>query len=271
MNDIHLFDTDMFIHRLSSDAPVKNLAQRLFDENTPNAICSFSLVELKGNYVQCLILLRRKIIKSSNIAEAANRIQSSGGRKTLLMFAQFFSLLCQKSIITSKDKWDEMKNILITLIDSNIEIVWHEFKNLTSTILDTICCTRSTEDPIDTDGDWHAAIPKCYSKNTSCKVDDFITQRIPLLKNFISYYDKLPEEERTDELNKIRSTANSVISNSKFNWQGSQCRRVGDLIIAIQSIDCIKLISSNRKEHSHLSNAFGYNFLHFNHSEVRSK
>lgn|GEM_PF-5195660 len=46
-------DTD--IHRLDFDPPVRTAAEAVFETNHPTAISAFSLVELKGNYIQNLI------------------------------------------------------------------------------------------------------------------------------------------------------------------------------------------------------------------------
>ena len=53
-----LFDTDMHIHRLSIDKPVRENAKIEFLNNRPTAISEFTIVEFKGNYIACLILLK---------------------------------------------------------------------------------------------------------------------------------------------------------------------------------------------------------------------
>jgi hypothetical protein len=60
INNSTLFDTDMFIHQISPDAKVRNASQAYFSENRPTAMCSLSLLELKGNYIQDLALLYKK-------------------------------------------------------------------------------------------------------------------------------------------------------------------------------------------------------------------
>ena len=55
LDDHTFFDTDLFIHLLSPDPSLSKAAKKEFIQSKPTAMCAFSLVELKGNYIASLI------------------------------------------------------------------------------------------------------------------------------------------------------------------------------------------------------------------------
>jgi hypothetical protein len=74
-----IFDTDMHIFRNHPDVPVKDAAINMFESHRPTAMSAFSLLELKGNYIQDLILLRKKIWDSKLAPHVARRSTSRAG------------------------------------------------------------------------------------------------------------------------------------------------------------------------------------------------
>jgi len=153
-----VLDTDIHIHRLSIDVDVRDAICSEFLGTQPNAICSFSLVELKGNYIQKLVLLRRKTGESQSISDLIARIQNTGGRQCTLMISQLFYFLELHN--TQSHNWRKTKNILLTLIDAQIDIAWEGFRINVTEILDDIDCTRATEEPEEKDGIWLGRSPK---------------------------------------------------------------------------------------------------------------
>jgi len=79
-------------------------------------------------------------------------------------------------------------------------------------------------------------------------------------------------EELTTELSKIRDILEETISDDgRFPWIGYNCRRVGDLLIGLQSKSGRELLSSNYKEHGVLCGPLGYSFREFPVAAIRSK
>ena len=263
------FDTDMYIHKLSPDQPVREGAEKEFLANKPSAMSEFSIVEFKGNYIACLILLRRKIDDSDSLESAYSRVQNSGGRKAKLMLAQLFKWL--GGIDFPVNPWDKAQNILLTYLDSQIEIVWESFLRSVDKIEKQFNCTRAKEEPQDNNGKWVATIPKCQTNNTKCKINKFIISFIKEIENLKFDLDTMPLEHKTNELEKIHGVLREIIHKQKFQWQGAACRQIGDLLIGLESKFGTGLISSNYREHSILSKPLGYIFKHFNISQIRSK
>lgn len=263
----HTFiDTDLFIHRLDIDDPVKLAAQAIFDNHHPSAMSSFSLVEFKGNYIQDLILLHKKILDSENLKTAGAKIRSTGGRRSWLMLAILFSWVND----FSPHPWSEARRELLTYLDAQIIISWEEFKQSVDLIYDDIFCSRASENPEDDGEKWNAVIHNCNENNTKCKIIEFMESFRSDLIKLVDKLNDLDNPLMTDELYRIREVAQQTIS-EKFPWQRNICRRVGDLLIGLQSKMGQKLISSNYKEHSQLCGPLGYSFQEFPLAKIRSK
>jgi len=263
------FDTDMYIHKLSPDLPVKEYVEKEYLNNKPSAMSEFSLVEFKGNYIACLILLRREINSSDSIESAYSRIQNSGGRKASLMLAQLIKWIGTSNLPVKQ--WEKTQNMLLTYLDSQIAITWEMFLNSVDKIERQFDCTRAKEEPQDNNGNWSATIPKCRDNNTNCKITEFINSYFKEIEKLYTDLNNLPLERKTKELEKIHKISQQIIKKQKFPWQGTTCRQHGDLLIGLESKMGICLISSNYKEHSVLSESLGYSFKHFEISKIRSK
>jgi hypothetical protein len=261
VKDSMFFDTDMFIHKLSIDPSLRNSCELEFINNKPTSMSEFSLVEFKGNYISSLILLRKKIHSSSSFAIAYSRIVNSGGRKSILMLGQLMYYIDSNSFPVKP--WDKAQNLLLTHLDAQIEIVWESLLRSVDYINRSFNCTRAKEDPQDNNGNWSSTISKCRSTNTNCEINSFILTFIEEIKKLFSDISKIPLESRTSELQKIYNISEKIIINNKFPFEGSTCRKVGDLLIALESSFGKGLISSNYKEHSILSKSLNYNFINY--------
>lgn len=263
------FDTDLQIHRLSPDPALRKAAQTEFKSSRPSAMSAFSLVELKGNYIQCLILLRRKVATSNSFEEAYARINNSGGRRSNLMFAQLIRWL--GGVEFPIKPWEQARRVLLTHLDAQIEAVWERFQRSVDLVVDDFSCSRASEAPQDEGGKWTATIPKCRQDNTNCRIANFIRQYNKQLKQLLLALDNLDPKLKTNELFKIKSVAKRTIDNNKFPWEGITCRQVGDLLIGLQSKLGRELLSSNYKEHSQMHKPLGYVFREFPLAKIRSK
>ncbi|OGP91557.1 MAG: hypothetical protein A2156_04030 [Deltaproteobacteria bacterium RBG_16_48_10] len=237
-------DTDLHIHRLDFDPPVRTAAEAVFETNHPTAISAFSLVELKGNYIQNLILVHRKISDSDSFERAFAKIRSSGGRRSSLMFAQLISLL--GGVDYPINPWPEARRQLLTYLDAQIAVSWEEFRSSIDKIFDDLECTRATEPPTDDGERWSAVVPHCTKANTRCTVVSYVARHIDNLKRLLEALSSLNPADITKELRSIRKVAAETLKNT-YPWEGTTCRSVGDLLIGLQSNSGKVLISSNYK------------------------
>jgi hypothetical protein len=267
MTDHVFLDTDMFIHQHDIDDSIKSAAKAIFINTHPSAISSFSIVEFKGNYIQDLILLHRKISDSDSFRRAVARIRSTGGRRYNLMLAILISWIDENF---KTRPWEESRRELMTYLDTQITVSWEEYLNSVDRIFNDIDCSRFVESPDDDGEKWTAIIPKCNENNTKCKIIKFMESFHSDLQKLVNALHSLDSSEMTKELYKIRDVAELTIS-GKFPWKGHTCRQVGDLIIGLQSKIGQRLISSNSKEHKQLSVPLGYNYQKFSVTEIRSK
>jgi hypothetical protein len=77
--------------------------------------------------------------------------------------------------------------------------------------------------------------------------------------------------QKTEELERIHAVIKSTRSSGRYPWQGRTCRRVGDLLIGLQSKAGRGLISSNKAEHTALSGGADYDFREFPVATFRAK
>jgi len=262
-------DTDIQIHRLSPDVDAKNAVKEEIDNAEYTAMSAFSLLELKGNYIQALILLRRKIADGKNIGDVMARINNTGGRKVTLMFLQLANKIGR--IDFNSKPWEENRQILLTLLDSQIASSWMIFTGVVDYVCDDFDCTRASEEPEFVSNKWFAPIPKCRKDNTNCSIIEFIEVRKDDLARLIDLLGKIPKEEITSELQRIKNVCEETLRDGAFPQEKNVCRQVGDMLIGLQSKIGKEILSSNYKEHSYLSEGLGYNFRQFPYADVRSK
>lgn len=268
-SDFSFLDTDLQLFRLDPDPEIRKAANIEFESESQSAMSAFSLVELKGNYIANLILLRRKIEDSTSLGESFSRIRSTGTRKSMMMLAQLINWFGGEDF--SINPWAEAQRLLLVLIDAQINNSWFEFQNNIKQIFDDFSCSRAAEGPEVKRGKWSATIPRCRPDNSNCTIVRFIRSFQKELERLLSYLSNLDPSEKTEELDRIENVIKKAIEKNAFPWQGYTCRRVGDLLIGLQSKSGRELVSSNRKEHGVLHGPLGYNFREFPVASIRLK
>jgi hypothetical protein len=93
---------------------------------------------------------------------------------------------------------------------------------------------------------------------------------VAALKALVDKLDSVDSTALTEELRRIRRVASETVEKT-YPWQGTTCRSVGDLLIALQSKVGKVLISSNYKEHGQMHEPLDYRFRKFPLSDIRSK
>jgi hypothetical protein len=226
-------------------------------------------VEFKGNYIQDLVLLRRKVQTSAAIDEAFARVLNTGGRKSQLMLAQLVRWLGGVSFALRP--WDRVQGKLLAYLDAQVLASWHEFSADLDALSDELECTRASEAPALKRGQWSAAIPRCAPRNTTCRVVQFMRDHSAALAALLRAAEGWTETQRTAELDRILAVAKTMTESGRFEWHGTACRRIGDLLIGLQAIGSARLISSNYREHGPLSEALGYSLVTFPVADIRQK
>lgn len=261
-----LFDTDMLVHSLSGDAAVSDAVEDMRAQNAPIMVSAFSQVELKGNYIQDLLLLRRKINDSDSLPSCAARILATGGRRMARMFAQLLRLMTEADL--SPGNWNALKRRLVILLDGQIPFLWETVASRLGEIIDDFDCDRALEPPRAVGQDWRATIPECTAHNTSCSIVAFFKREAKSLENLEQLLEWLGAA-KTAELERIHTVITRTRSTGRYPWEGRTCRRVGDILIGLQSKAGKGLISSNKAEHTALSAGAGYEFREFPIAKVR--
>jgi hypothetical protein len=266
MKNWWLFDTDMLLHSMSLDVAIREAVENTRAQNAPVAVSAFSQVELKGNYIQDLLLLRRKINDSDSLPDCAARIQATGGRRLARMFAQLIRLMAEAD--ASPGNWNALKSKLVTLLDGQVPVAWDIVASSLGEIVNDFECNRAEEPPQVVGQGWTAVIPECTARNTTCSIVAFFQTHSTSLEKLEEVLKTLGAA-KTAELERIQTVVTTTRSNGRFPWEGRTCRRVGDLLIGLHSKAGNGLISSNKAEHTTLSRGAGYEFREFPIAEIR--
>ena len=255
------FDTDMHLFRFYPESPTRHAAEKEFSQSSPTAMASFTLVEIKGNYIQSLKLLSKKVAQSDSAGELWEKIDRSQYRRLKLLFMHVFIILSKTN--TPLSNWAEAKGFILTYLDAQIAGTWIEIKGFVDTIVDDLNCDRAKEGPESDNAGWNVRIPKCNNSNTNCYVVEFLDKFNMELEKLESALSLLSAGNLTKELNSIRTVILKAKENGSFPWEGTTCRGIGDLLIGLQSRNGKELVSSNYKEHNHLHGPLGYNYRRF--------
>lgn len=267
-DDFAIFDTDMQIHRLCEEPGVGPVAERMRTDRHPVRTVGFSKVEFKNAYVQRLVLLHNKVRDSDSFAELFSRARNTGGRGAEMMLAQLIRCL-GRGLLSSP--WTEAKAILLTHLDAQVGEAWRWFDASVDGAVDEARCTRATEGPSRLGTGWDVRIPDCRKNNTRCRITQLFKSNHAALQSIVSTIGALPPAEVTTELQRIRDLCTSVLSTGTFPWEGTTCRGVGDLLVALEAKNCRVLVTSNKKEHVALSQAVGYPLDVFPYAQLRLK
>ncbi|MFH0899703.1 MAG: hypothetical protein V2A73_03645 [Pseudomonadota bacterium] len=114
-------------------------------------------------------------------------------------------------------------------------------------------------------------MPECRAENSGCRIAAFVAGFSKELAALDVTLAGLTCTQRTKELATIADVVRATIRDGRFPWEGTTCRRVGDLLIGLQSKVTSGLVSSNRKEHGQLAGPLGYAFNEFPVAEIRLK
>ncbi len=180
MKNWWLFDTDMLLHSLSLDLTVREAVENTRAENAPIGVSAFSQVELKGNYIQDLLLLRRKVNDSDSLPNCVARILVTGGRRLARMFAQLAQLMSEADL--APGNWIALKCKLVLLLDGQLPFVWDSVATSLGEIVDDFECDRAAEPPEVVGQDWTAIIPECGTHNTTCSIVAFFDSHAKSLR-----------------------------------------------------------------------------------------
>ena len=266
MKNWWLFDTDMLLHSLSPDDAVREAVENTRALNAPIAVSAFSQVELKGNYIQDLLLLRRKINDSDSLRNCVARINATGGRRLVRMFAQLAQLMSQADL--APGNWSALKHKLVVILDGQVPIVWDTVASSLGEIVDDFECDRAAEAPQVVGQDWTASIPQCAVHNTTCSSCRSSICTPKLLRHWTRLWNLWARQ--TAELERIHSVIEGTRLDGRYPWEGRTCRRIADLLIGLQSKAGKGLISSNKAEHTALSEGAGYEFREFPIAKIRT-
>jgi hypothetical protein len=149
-----------------------------------------------------------------------------------------------------------------------IPYLYQRFQNVVDDIaISGINCTRAQEPPKLLTAAFDTNLPNCSRENKSCNVEAFIRNRlVPVVDRLRSLPDAMP-----DQIASACEVVDQVAADASIDVSHSQCRRCGDLLIALEGLEetptPTHLMSTNEREWKYLAERLGVCFTEVNYGE----
>jgi hypothetical protein len=161
---------------------------------------------------------------------------------------------------TEKDKTDRAKSTLRNLIRLGLSDFEYSVHNI---IEDSGCaCARTPiieEVPYKK---YNFGPEKCHKARATCDVIEFLRNRKSDLQKVLVSLQSLPSEKRTQELKRAEKFIEQVLSDFSSAPTLNGCLKVGDLMIAMESVNVESFYSMNIKESLHICRALDQSFIY---------
>lgn len=97
----------------------------------------------------------------------------------------------------------------------------------------------------------------CSKLQSSCPISDFVEATSVQARAILDYLQGLAEDKKTNELQRAEAFLTRVLANPEVTSTEDPCKRVGDVLIALESAHVQHFYTLNGKESQHLCKALG--------------
>jgi hypothetical protein len=102
---------------------------------------------------------------------------------------------------------------------------------------------------------------KCSKTGDSCGVIEFLKSRHKEMHQILGKLKSLPETKKSDELKAAQSFIEKVLDDPASAQKMEPCLKIGDLMIALESVGISVFYTLNSKESQHLCRALGQTLI----------
>ena len=102
---------------------------------------------------------------------------------------------------------------------------------------------------------------KCSKVGGTCGIVEFLRGRSEEIGGVLEELKSLPDAERTDELKRIQEFIEQFLADPDSANQNDPCLKVGDLLIAMESVGIPVFYTLNAKESKHLCRRLGQDMI----------
>ena len=137
-----------------------------------------------------------------------------------------------------------------------------EFDELAGHVVEASRCACGMADAREKkSGEFDFGTDKCSQTGGRCGVRDFLTKNEPQMKNLATLFKGTPDQDKSEEVKRAEVFLEEAIGSLEHIEQREPCLRVGDLLIALESLGVPAFFTMNGKESQHFCRAFNQDLV----------
>lgn len=260
---VALLDTTVQIDRKKIPRRDQALA-KLLEQFDWTVSTSISLLEFKAVLIQECITIHNRLREDGRFFAARDRLLESQHPQARLRAHIFNNLICVFGVPgeVSDAVEQRMAEMARLQLENVIPRLYSWFiKSSTSGGVQrkAINCTRAFEAPTKGQAAFRTNLPKCHRGNKSCAVENVIRQ-----KGAVFVSDLRQHGHESDQLLRTADLFQSVLDNTDADLSHSECRRAGDVLIALEAEGlATHCVSSNVREWRPIAKMLGMKLVDF--------
>jgi hypothetical protein len=235
-----------------------------FDFAVTTSIC---LLEFKATIIAECITIHDNLRLTGLYTRVADRLTESTHPQAKLrrhIFSNLVNVFAPSSFDVTEAQDRELADQCRLLLESVIVELYTGFSDGVIGVISTgIDCTRASEAPEKKRTAFGTNLPQCKrGENKFCKVEEFIrTKAAPLLERLEQRVMEMPEIQ-SGQLRQTCELIRTVIEDHSIELSHHQCRRAGDLLIALEGMEhATHALSTNAREWAIVSDVVGLEFV----------
>ncbi len=250
---------------------------------------SLSLVEFKATIIQeCITIHNQLRAKGATFTRARDILLEKDHRQRGLrmhIFNNYLSVFGRSSFDVSQKEDAVLAEKARLALENIIPELFHWFSSddtVDMVLKDKLKCDRAREAPSKLKAAFAVNLPECRrGKNKTCHVEkliraespSLIKKLVPLLQQALDAPKKPGDDDKQkSQLQKAVDLFEEVIKNPSLELSVNDCRKAGDCLIAIEAGDsATHALSSNAREWKPISEASGYEFVHVDFSDEKTR
>lgn len=252
-NPILFLDTSILISRKGNKNVEIAKINKFIEGYEFISTSTYTKLEFKQSYIEDLVYIHKILVKTNSFAEifasasglTAQRVHS--GKLSNICTALFAYFNPENNFYSgSKDDKDLAQRMALYL-ENLIEHSWEAFNDSVDFVSDSTGCIRSKEPPKKKKLVFDNTIRKCKSAKIHCKLNEFFEEKKKDFEAIRSYIRGLSDSEKKKppELDRIASTIEEGLKNSDDLCNTTQCKRLGDALVAVEAIHFKELFTKD--------------------------
>lgn len=252
-NPILFLDTSILISRKGNKSVEIAKINKFIEKYDFISTSTYTKLEFKQSYIEDLVYVHKILVKTNSFAAifasasglTAQRVHSGKLSNMCIALFAFFNP-ANNFYSGSKDDKDLAQRIAFYL-ENLIEYSWETFDNSVDFVSDDTECIRSKEPPKKKKLVFDNTVRKCKSAKIHCKLNIFFEKKKKDFEAIRNYIRGLSDsgKKKPPELDRIASTIEEGLKNPDELCNTTQCRRLGDALVAVEAIHFKELFTKD--------------------------